>query len=50
MNKIVAICPVSTNRRITLPEIVAEKLNVGVKDRIIMFEENGRIVLEKAEV
>lgn len=49
MNKIVAICPISTNRRITLPENVAEKLNVGVKDRIVMFEENGRIILEKAE-
>jgi AbrB family looped-hinge helix DNA binding protein len=42
--------PMTTNRRITIPENVSNLLNVQPKDRIVFYsDDNGKIYIKKAE-
>jgi len=39
---------VSTNNKITLIKEVAEKLGIKEGDKVAFYEENGKIIIEKA--
>ena len=50
MNKIIAVCPVTTHKRVTLPQKVMEQLNIeSRKSSVIFMEVDGKIVITKAE-
>ena len=46
--KLLGTSKVSTNNKITLTKEVAEKLEVKEGDKIAFYEENGKIIIEKA--
>lgn len=46
--KILGITKISTNRKISLLKAIAEKLKADEGDDIVFYEENGKIVIEKA--
>lgn len=51
MNKIIAVCPVTTHKRVTLPQKVMEQLNIESRESSVIFMEvDGKIVITKAEV
>lgn len=50
MPKIIDVCQVSTNKRITLPQKVMEKLNLReCESSVLISEVDGMIVLSNAE-
>lgn len=50
MTKIIDVCPITTNKRITLPQKVMEKLNLRECESSVLFSEvDGMIVLSNAE-
>ena len=42
------LAKITTRGQITLPLEIRQKLKVGVGDKVVFFEENGRIVVENA--
>ncbi len=46
--KILGTSKIAVGRKISLLKEVADKLHADVGDTIVFFEENGKIVIEKA--
>ncbi len=46
--KILGTSKVSYGRKISLLKGIADKLNCGVGDEIVYYEENGKVFIEKA--
>lgn len=42
------LAKITTRGQITLPLEIRQKLKVGVGDKVVFYEENGRIVVENA--
>ena len=50
MVKIIDVCPVSRNKRVTLPSQVMEKLNLESCSSSILFTEiDGKIIITNAD-
>lgn len=43
------LAKLTTKGQITIPIEIRKKLNVGAGDKVVFFEENGRIFIENAE-
>ncbi len=46
--KILGTSKIAVGRKISLLKEVADKLNADVGDTVVFFEENGKIIIEKA--
>lgn len=46
--KLLGITKVSTDNKITLIETVVKKLKTSKGDRIVFYEESGRVYIDKA--
>lgn len=42
------LAKITTRGQITLPLAIRKKLKVGVGDKVVFYEDNGRIVVENA--
>ncbi len=42
------LAKITTRGQITLPLAIRKKLKVGVSDKVVFYEDNGRIIVESA--
>ena len=44
----IELAKITTRGQITLPLAIRKKLKVGVGDKVVFYEDNGRIIVESA--
>lgn len=50
MERVLGLCPVTTNKRVTLPQKVVEQLNIESRKSSVVFKEvDGQIIITSAE-
>ena len=49
MPKVISSKPMTTNRRVTIPQVVADCLKLSTKEYVEFIEDDGKIYIRKAE-